>query len=118
MEKYLVFVSRHAPTVEQSNLAAKAGFVLVHVGDVDAFSPTQLGELMQKNGYNCFNSIVAVVHPMLAMQALGMGLGVAVFENGNRVLEGEKPSFFAKAMHIVSPLGLDCELKFYPRVEL
>ena len=92
LEKF-AFVTRHAVTEEQKALAAEKGIELVPVGDIDAFS-CEIPE--------GFDGIVCV-HPAMALRALKAGLTVAVFENGNRASESEKPSFFAKALWVYRP---------------
>jgi len=93
MKKY-AFISRHAPTPEQHTLAQKKGICLVEVGDADAFNPFALG-LAAKNYAGA-----VVVHPAAALTLKELGFEVGVFENGSRPVEGEKPAFFAKALHI------------------
>lgn len=91
----MIFISRHEPTPSQVTLAAKAGFQLVHVGDVDAFSPTlpdQLHALVSEHGA----AGVACVHPLVALEAFYYtspdqasmwfreSVTVGVFSNENR----------------------------------
>lgn len=81
------FVSRHAPTPHQKELAAELGVSLTHAGDMDAFSPKEwLFETTPGFG-------VVVVHPLLALRAANEGLLVGVFNNVNRAAVGEKPQF-------------------------
>lgn len=91
----MIFISRHEPTPSQSALADKAGFKLVHVGDVDAFAPNlpdQLHALVKEHGA----AGVACVHPIVAMEAMTLtapdqssmwfreSVAVGVFSNENR----------------------------------
>lgn len=100
--KNFAFISRHTPTQEQIDLCKAQEINLIHVGDFDAFTVTEddiervaweidefAGEL---NG-------VIVVHPAAALR-LHDHFIVGVFENGNRAAEGEKPQFYAKALHV------------------
>lgn len=85
------FVSRHPPTDRQVQLAGKAGYVLVHVGDDDGFNaPLRAG------------CAVAVVHPASAIRYFADGRTVGIFQNANRAPEGAPPSFVAAALHIYS----------------
>lgn len=88
------FITRHSPTQEQIELAAEEGINLIPIGDMDAFTcePTHVA------GHGDFIGVV-VVHPAAAMRMCKV-YDVAVFENGNRAPEGEKPEFFAKALHV------------------
>ena len=90
--KKFAFISRHMPTDEQINLAAKKDVELIHVGDRDAFSvgPDSVGL--------GFDGVV-VVHPAAALR-LWHYYPVGVFENANRAPEGEPPKFEAAAFHI------------------
>ena len=88
------FISRHRPTAEQSALAAEQGIDLVPIGDADAFSVTK--EFVDGNGD--FQGVV-VVHPAAALR-LAPAFMVGVYENGHRPAEGDKPAFFAKALHV------------------
>lgn len=90
MDKF-AFVSRHKPTPEQIEIAARHGGKLVEVGDRDAFTidPYEFREYR----------LVIVVHPAAALRLFHHGIDVGVFENGNRAPEGEKPEFYAKALH-------------------
>lgn len=91
----MIFVSRHEPTSSQAALAAKAGFTLVHVGDVDAFAndlPDQVHALVREHGA----AGIACVHPLVAMEAMTLmatdqssmwfreSVAVGVFANENR----------------------------------
>jgi hypothetical protein len=92
--KKIAFISRHVPTADQLALAAEQDMELIHVGDADAFSVCP--DFVTNHGV--FDG-VAVVHPAAAMR-LASSFLVAVFENSNRAAEGEKPQFFAKALHV------------------
>jgi hypothetical protein len=101
--KRLAFISRHAPTQEQIELAATLGHEIIHVGDVDAFAPGYLSVVSDLiAGFDA----VAAVHPnILLTQAFGdysggTGLPCWVFENGSRPVEGGKPQFFCKGVII------------------
>ena len=91
----MIFVSRHEATPSQAALADKAGFQLIHVGDVDAFAPNLAGRihaLASEHGA----AGVACVHPLVAMEAMALtdpdqssmwfreSLTVGVFANENR----------------------------------
>lgn len=93
--KKMIFISRHTPTATQEELSAKAGFNLVHVGDVDAFSsslPEEILALTKKHNATG----VACVHPIIALEAVGImsnqqescwfkeSLAVGMFSNENR----------------------------------
>lgn len=108
MQKF-AFISRHVPTAEQIALAAERRIELVHVGDRDAFT-VEASEFARRwneadGKYEGEFSGVVVVHPAAALRLLTVNTAVGVFENGNRAAEGEKPQFFAKALHIYSPIG-------------
>ena len=103
--KRLAFISRHAPTQEQIDLAEKLGHQIVHVGDVDAFQPGFLSEVKEKTAG--FDAISAVHPNILLTQAFGSyddsGLPCWVFENGARPTEGGKPEFFCKGVVVWTP---------------
>lgn len=88
--KKMAFISRHEPTETQFSLAKKAGFELIPVGDIDAFT----GDI--PNEYDA----ICVVNPALALRALKFYNVVGVFENELRAKEGEKPTFSARALHL------------------
>lgn len=91
----LGFISRHAPTPEQRELAWKAGYHLAHLGDVDAFDCVAV-RTAAKN-----YAAIAAVHPAVFMHLLeSETVSFIVFENGTRAAEGGPPSFYAKAMHV------------------
>lgn len=98
----MAFISRHEPTSDQHRLANEAGWNLVHVGDVDAFS--DLGEFMHQlwdDGYRG----VACVHPLIALSCFQFGYRVGVFRNENRAEIGQPPRFLATALIIET--GID-----------
>ena len=109
----MIFVSRHEATHSQAALADKAGFQLIHVGDVDAFAPNLAGfQLVHVGDVDAFApnladqlhalvkehgaSGVACVHPLVALEAMALispnqtsrwfreSLTVGVFANENR----------------------------------
>lgn len=88
------FISRHAPTEGQIELAANEDIELVPVGDADAFtvSPSWVDD------HGAFDGVV-VVHPAAALRLASSYL-VGIFENANRAAIGEKPQFEAVALHI------------------
>lgn len=94
MEKF-AFISRHTPTKEQIDMARAQDIELVWYGDVNAFEiePIEIFRVDHK-----FVGAI-VVHPAAALR-LSPLLKIGVFENGNRAEAGEKPQFFAKALHI------------------
>jgi len=92
--KNFAFITRHEATIEQHQLAKEQGIELAVVGDMDAFSVTP--EMVADKG--TFDGVI-VVHPASAMRLKDSYL-VGVFENGQRSEEGEKPTFYAKALHI------------------
>lgn len=100
MQTY-AFISQHTPTPEQHELAAEKGISLLCVGDADAFTvtPTSVYLAIEATGFDGVVHGVVVVHPAAAMR-LYKSFSVGVFENSKRVAEGEKPQFFAKALHI------------------
>lgn len=99
--KNYIFVSRHTPTIEQSELAAEKGIKLIHVGDVDAFD-RNASDVLVKLAFDHSADGAIVVHPALGFHAMSAGLEVGIFENGTRPSEGGKPAFFAKSLQIWS----------------
>jgi hypothetical protein len=93
--KRFAFLSRHQPTHEQHELAARAGIKLVIFGDVDAF--TVKPEDIDPDGFQ-FHGIV-VVHPAAALR-LCHYFEIGVYENASRAGEGERPTFFPVALHL------------------
>ena len=90
------FLSRHTATQEQVALANDLDIEIVQAADVDAFTWSARDFIRahpDADGVVC-------VHPMVALNASVSGLKVAIFENGTRAAEGEKPSFFAKKLHL------------------
>lgn len=101
--KRLAFISRHAPTQEQSDLAATLGFEIIHVGDVDAFSKDlHRSILAAAEGADA----IAGVHPNIIMMAASLKIQSWVFENGTRPVEGGKPQFFCKGVMVWTPVEL------------
>jgi hypothetical protein len=100
--KRFAFISRHLPTQEQIDLAIAKSIELVHVGDMDAFNWE-----MEKNRVLGHYDGVIVVHAWLALQCANRFDYVGVFENANRAPEGEKPSFYAKALHVMQCWNAD-----------
>jgi len=95
MERF-AFVSRHAPTQGQIELASRAGIELVHVGDRDAFRP--IPEAMDPE----FQGIIGV-HPLVAVKALKNDKKAGVFENISRPGPDGKPQFTVGRLVVVSP---------------
>jgi hypothetical protein len=93
----MAFITRHQPTADQISLALDKGYVLVSVGDMDAFTvtPNQVAALGNFDA-------VCVVHPAAALR-LTQQYTVGVFENAMRPVEGGAPIFEAKALHIYCP---------------
>lgn len=85
------FISRHTPTREQMEIARSLSIELVWVGDADAFT-------VSFTQYVEFDGVV-VVHPAAALR-LAPHFMIGVFENENRAPIGEKPAFFAWALHL------------------
>lgn len=93
--KNCLFISRHAPTMEQIQLAEKAGYSLIHGGDLNAFSYTlekDMGEMILRDSPEIEISAIACVHPNIALAAINQ-FDVLIFQNINRAPEGEKPQF-------------------------
>ena len=93
------FITRHAPTAEQVELASEQGITLHPIGDTDAFS---VGNSFVHEAGNRLNVIfegVIVVHPAAALRLCDEFL-VGVFENANRAPEGAKPQFLALSLHV------------------
>lgn len=88
------FISRHAPTQGQIDMAAGQGIELTHVGDHDAFS-VDAGFV---HHHGPFEGVV-VVHPAAALRLAPQFL-VGVFENANRAPVGEPPKFEAVSFHV------------------
>lgn len=95
----MAFISRHTPTQQQIELAAKEGFELVHIGDADAFKVGP-GFVHDKGPFEA----VAVVHPAAALRLIPHFM-VGVFENASRSPEGQPPKFEAVALHVWQKMG-------------
>lgn len=93
------FISRHAPTQGQINLAAAQGVTLITTGDMDAFTvrATDIHNLGDDND-TPFAGVV-VVHPAAALRLCADFL-VGIFENANRAEIGQPPKFEAVSFHI------------------
>lgn len=89
--KKFAFISRHEVTQQQHQIANAMGIELIGVGDVDAFGATP-----DMEGFDG----AIVVNAWLALRLAGLGYSVGVFENTQRPVEGGKPTFEAKALHI------------------
>jgi len=101
----LAFISRHTPTPEQYALANAKGHTLIHVGDCDAESIAAVANLALRLESEGFDGAV-VAHVGLALDLAAKladevdGFTIGCFINGSRPLEGGKPTFYAKALHI------------------
>lgn len=88
MNQY-AFISRHAPTAEQHELARQLNAELILIGDKNAFDFTIAdAEELAKN----FAGVICV-HPLIAMTCLLAEMAVGVFENANRAPVGQPPQF-------------------------
>lgn len=103
----MAFVSRHAPTARQMELAREAGFELIAVGDVDAAADDLRAAILSAAGGA---DAVACVHPLIALDALQLGYLVGVYLNANRAPEGQPPVFEASRLVIQSG-GHPCDLR-------
>lgn len=97
----LNFISRHAPTDQQRDLAKAKGFNLVHAGDVDAFDFDAVAAKFN----DCKGTAFAVVNAAMAMHLVSLAdldspITIGVFENCNRAPDGQPPQFSAKALHM------------------
>lgn len=108
IQSHIVFISRHSPTAEQIKLAQNRGYALTHVGDVDAFAPEAdlsdwieaICQRIEADGYsNAFT--LCAVHPRISAVAYRNGMDLAFFENSTRSAEGQKPTFYASALHVM-----------------
>lgn len=88
------FLSRHAPIEGQLLLAKKKGIELVPIGDADAFTV----DSQYVDDFGKFDGVI-VVHPAAALR-LSIDFIIGVFENSQRSLPGEKPTFEAEALHL------------------
>lgn len=93
------FISRHAPTAGQIEMAKAEGIELIYVGDADAFAvgPSFVDEM--SNRHDALFEGVIVVHPAAALRLAGSFL-VGVFENANRAPVGQPPQFEAVSLHV------------------
>lgn len=94
LTKKFAFVTRHAATDDQIEMAIGMGIELVHVGDRDAFTldPTEFAQPKYDG--------VIVVYPAAALRCRVFGLNVGIFNNVNRAAVGEKPQFKAESLFI------------------
>lgn len=93
------FISRHKPTAEQVELAAKQDIFLHHIGDTDAFTvSSKWVDNVTPPDIGRFDGVI-VVHPAAAIRLCTEYL-IGVFENANRAAEGAPPQFSAKALHV------------------
>jgi hypothetical protein len=101
----MAFISRHSPTQSQKDLAQKAGYELIHVGDLDGFKFKVYSPLVLKDGQTIGQDsshnfkAVAVVHAGLALKFIPH-VPVALFENQLRPVEGGEPTFQTTSMVI------------------
>jgi len=95
----MAFISRHAPTERQIELAAEQGFILHHVGDADAFAVGNSFIHEAAAHLDVTFEAISVVHPAAALRLCSEFL-VGVFENANRAPAGQPPQFVAKALHV------------------
>jgi len=95
------FMSRHTPTSEQIEIAAKKGIDLISIGDRDAFTVTP-GDISKDGDFDG----VVVVHPAAAL-SLFSEYTIGVFENATRSAEGDRPTFYAKALHLYNFTDLE-----------
>jgi|APSaa5957512576_1039674.scaffolds.fasta_scaffold19155_2 hypothetical protein len=118
MKKYL-FISRHATTTQQHEIARDMGITIVEMGDMDAFNTSisditytwedlvteqchDVDEIVKGILSEGFEGVI-VVHPALAL-ALIPHTNVGVWENEMRTIEGGKPTFAVKNLHIYKSL--------------
>ena len=106
------FISRHAPTQGQVDIAAVQGIRLLHIGDMDGFNidfdeiAYRMTSLLGDFDHTPYEGWrreqvkgVIVVHAGAAL-TLSRVWPVGVFENINRAPEGEKPSYEAGNLHV------------------
>ena len=91
----MAFISQHDPTPQQTELALERGYVLIHVGDENAFDRDALIKKMA--GF----SAVAIVNAGAALNFASAAcehapLTIGVFENAKR---GQGP-FVAEKLHL------------------
>lgn len=104
---HFAFLSRHIPTPEQYALAIEKNIELVHVGDADGFTVTyndireRFTQVFGIDGNLEIPKIrgVIVVHAAAALRLIPH-CTVGIFENEQRPVEGGKPTFFPKALHL------------------
>ena len=89
------FVSRHQPNSDQIKLATKAGFILVPVGDVDAFDDLAIFAAIQP--YHA----VCGVHPLVAIEACAHKKTWLQFNNVKRSAEGEPVEFGCSLLRVI-----------------
>jgi hypothetical protein len=92
--KRFAFLSRHRPTPEQHELAARLDIELVTVGDHDAFTV----EPYHFDSADVLDGVI-VVHPAAALR-LAPYYEIGIYENAARAAEGERPTFFPVALHL------------------
>jgi len=95
----MAFISRHTPTQEQMTMAEEEGFILHHIGDVDAFRVEPEFVHLKSDDKGIEFEAVAVVHPAAALRLFTHFI-VGVFENANRSPVGELLKFEAIRLHI------------------
>ena len=99
-----IFVSRHQPNADQYALCNKAGYELIHVGDLDVFSEDFENDLDVLINVEHNAELIIGVHPMVLLVASAYGDKVGMFNNVNRAPEGEKPSFGTDKLVIMDGL--------------
>lgn len=108
-----IMISRHEPNDSQRLLAAKQGYTLIHVGDMDAFAPNLWGQIRNAAAAECASAVVAV-HPLVALTATGVytqhhydrgflqPLDVLIFQNATRPAPGQVADYTAGGLSIFS----------------
>lgn len=87
----MAFISRHVPTEKQIGLAQSAGYQLVHIGDMDAF--TDNTETLK------YWNAICCVHPLIALSYIQcrkkfkVDSIVGIFNNVRRPDVDGKPCF-------------------------
>lgn len=97
----LIFISRHTPTLEQEQLARKAGYEIKHIGDIDAFNDSLVAQELHLNKSE--GVAVCAVHPLITTKATVWGMATASFRNVNRAPVGEKPDFRTDMLKVITP---------------
>lgn len=94
MDKF-AFVSRHEPTNQQRETAARMNVDLEWVGDKDGFalSAEDLYDLAKYRG-------VIAVHAGMVAELMSRGFTVGVFQNVARPADGDRPSFEPGKLHV------------------